>query len=172
MHGGTGEVGDLIAALFRDSKRETHVTLSALRQHWAGIVGAQLANRTHPLRLKGGVLWVAAKDSAWVYELQFFKEELLCSVNTFLESGEVKELRFRLGEIPPPEGEAAASPAHPGTAAKDQPPPDPQAQALANAIPESTLRKRFLRAYSKRRRTEPDPREANAENPESDPHSS
>lgn len=151
---GPGEMGSMIARLFREQKREGHLLLNALRQHWPAIVGEKLGRVTWPLRMEGHTLWVAAKDSAWVYELQFLKAELLDSVRTWLAAETVQDMRFRLGRMPAAEPEEAT--AERGT----QPPLDPaeheRGRQLAQAIPESSLRRRFMRAYTKRRKARPD----------------
>jgi Dna[CI] antecedent, DciA len=91
---------ELVRGVFRARSRETLLTLNLLRQHWPGVVGPELGARTHPQRLEGSVLWIAAPDASWAYELQFFKAELLSSVQAFLESRAVSDLRFRVGEVP------------------------------------------------------------------------
>lgn len=150
---GPGEMGSMIARLFREQKREGHLLLGALRQHWPAIVGEKLGRVTWPLRLEGHTLWVAAKDSAWVYELQFLKTELLDSVRTWLAAETVQDMRFRLGRIPSAEPAQATEHADQSTGPS---PHDAAAEArarqLAEAIPESSLRRRFLRAYARRRK--------------------
>ncbi|MBI3992471.1 MAG: DUF721 domain-containing protein [Candidatus Lambdaproteobacteria bacterium] len=115
---GQGDLRDLMQGLFDDPQRRGHLTVQALREHWGDIVGAGLADKTHPGRLEGRLLWIWARDSAWVYQLQFFKEDLLRSVQTFLESDEIDDLRFRLGEIPqrPPAPVSGVAAPVPGTA--------------------------------------------------------
>jgi hypothetical protein len=151
-------MGSMIARLFREQKREGHLLLNALRQHWPAVVGEKLGRVTWPLRMEGHTLWVAAKDSAWVYELQFLKAELLDSVRTWLAAETVQDMRFRLGRIPAADA-AEAPEADSGATAPVDPAADDRARQLAEAIPESSLRRRFARAYAKRRKQQdkPDP---------------
>ena len=129
-HDGQSDLRDLIQGLFDDPERRGPLTLQALREHWADIVGVGLADKTHPGKLDGRLLWVWARDSAWVYQLQFFKEDLLRSVQTFLESDEISDMRFRLGTIPEhaPATTATVTPAEPAAAGGGAPtmadPPD------------------------------------------------
>jgi hypothetical protein len=101
------DVRSLARGVFSEADREPLLQLSLLRRHWPDVVGPELAGRTHPRRLERGTLWIAAPDACWAYELQFFKSELLGSVQTFLESQVVRELRFQVGEVPA--GEASPS---------------------------------------------------------------
>ena len=155
---GPGKMGSMIARLFREQKREGHLLLHALRLHWPAIVGDKLGRVTWPLRMEGQTLWVAAKDSTWVYELQFLKAELLDSVRTWLAAETVRDMRFRLGRIPDSgKAEAPFPQAERDAAAPAQDAADARARQLAEAIPDSSLRRRFLRAYTKRRKDRPDP---------------
>ena len=115
------DVKSLVRGVFSEGDREPLLMLSLLRRHWPDVVGPELAGRTYPRRLARGTLWIAAPDACWAYELQFFKTELLNSVQTFLESQAVRELRFQVGEVPT--AAAAPSEASAGTAPSDPLPP-------------------------------------------------
>lgn len=165
------DVRSLVTRLFQQSRREPHLLLNLLQQHWARVVGAELARVSRPLRLERGVLTVAAPDACWNYELQFHKGELLNSVNTYLEGPGVQELRFRVAPWP---AEAATPPAAASTtpegptpaAASSTPAPPAEADAPAPAadftpapetgppapIGDATLRSAFERSLGKRRR--------------------
>lgn len=101
-------VGPIVEQVFHQARQGPVLTLNRLRQHWAGIVGEPLARATWPTRLARGVLWVAAPDSGWAFNLQFVKADLLNGVRTFLGSEAVTEIRFKVGELPTPEERAAA----------------------------------------------------------------
>jgi hypothetical protein len=144
---GRAEMGSLVRGVFRERAKEPFLTLNLLRQHWTGVVGPELGARTHPLRLDGSTLWIGAPDACWAYELQFFKAELLSSVQAFLESRSVSDVRFQPGGVPEPA--AAAAPA----AAPEPTPETPAALArAATAIGDSGLRAVFQRALAKQRR--------------------
>ena len=62
------------------------------RERWRQAVGARIASRTEPGRLRGGVLTVHAASSAWAQELTFLAPEILTRVRALGIS--VTELRF------------------------------------------------------------------------------
>ena len=167
----------LLRGVFREQAKEPFLTLNLLRQRWVDVVGPELGGRTLPQRLDGRTLVVAAPDACWAYELQFFKAEVLSSVQAFLASQAVAEVRFRVAApgdaAPAPQAPAAAgaaartataehtAAAEPGAAAGAEPapasaaaPPDaPPALALAaGAIGDPALRAVFQRSLAKQRR--------------------
>ena len=91
---------ELLGRVFREHRREEHLTLATLQQHWAELVGPGFAGRTWPARLQQGTLWIAAPDSSWAYQLQFLKQELLAAIRTGLPAFPVRELRFKVGALP------------------------------------------------------------------------
>lgn len=170
--GNRTEMRHLLRSVFREQAREPLLTLGLLRQHWEAVVGPELAARTQPHRLEGGTLWIAAPDACWAYELQFFKPELLASVQAFLESRAISDVRFcavpaeaappaaagpgigadggRIPTAPPPRtgGRPGARPEGPG-----EPPETPEALARASAaIGDPALREVFRRSLAKQRR--------------------
>lgn len=177
--GNRSEMRHLLQRVFRDRQQEPLLRLGLLRQHWAGVVGPELAARTQPHRLEGATLWIATPDACWAYELQFFKSELLASVQAFLESRAVTDLRFRAVPAeagptgsaggtsppagPPPEpapmagGSASAGAGLVAQAFPGSPPQPPEALArAAEAISDPALRAVFQRSLSKRRRARED----------------
>lgn len=128
-----GELGQLVGELFREQKKQPHLMVSLLRHHWPAIVGPKLAAKTHPARIARGTLWINAADASWAYQLQFLKNEILQSVQAFLGSQTIGELRFKMGEIPAP----------------DPQPPEAAGETGSNPTPTTPLAR--LRARQKRR---------------------
>jgi hypothetical protein len=62
------------------------------RERWHKAVGARIASRTEPGRLRSGVLTVHAASSAWAQELTFLSAEILARVQALRIP--VKSLRF------------------------------------------------------------------------------
>ncbi len=97
----TVDLRQVLHGIFKRAGREHAWILHTLRQQWPAIVGASLAEKCFPLRLKSHVLWVGAPNAAWAHELQFERNTLLSSIHAFLEeSGSVTELRFQQATPP------------------------------------------------------------------------
>jgi hypothetical protein len=59
---------------------------------WRRIVGARIAERTRPGRLRAGTLNVGVASAVWAHELSFFTEQIIVRAK---ESGlDVKSVRF------------------------------------------------------------------------------
>jgi len=162
---------ELIGQVFREHRRQEHLTLATLQLHWAELVGPGFAGRTWPTRLQQGQLWITAPDSSWAYQLQFLKQELLAAIRTGLPAFPVRDLRFKVGTLPapaapaqgaisdgskptsapPPAAEGAAA-AAPPEYASGAPGIAPELQRAADTIADPTLRAAFLRALDKQAR--------------------
>lgn len=71
---------------------------------WEEITSPGIAQHAQPLHLKRDVLTIKVKNSAWMQELSFLRQEMLTKIKKIDPSAKVKELRFEVGELP----EAAA----------------------------------------------------------------
>lgn len=67
---------------------------------WDDAVPRRVAERARPVRLVRGVLTVHVATSAWAHELEFLRESLLASVQRRVPRAAVKDIRFRVGELP------------------------------------------------------------------------
>jgi len=64
----------------------------ALWVHWESVVGATLVPHVRPLRLRRGVLFVAADGPTWMQEMQFLKRELRDRLNARLGRAVVRDI--------------------------------------------------------------------------------
>lgn len=163
------DMRSLMRGVFRERAKGPMLTVNLLRQHWADVVGPELAARTWPQRMERGTLWIAAPDSAWVYELQFFKAELLSSLEAFLEHRAITDLRFRVGELPPAGG-APVPPADEGAGeAPSQAADEAKGGPPETAPPRPRLRERLAaRSVPATPTTPADPAAPAAEDPPPD----
>jgi hypothetical protein len=148
------EVGTLVEGLFRKRRREPVLKVNRLRQHWSGIVGEALARVTQPTRIAKGVLWITALDTGWAFNLQFVKADILNAARTFLESDEIRDIRFKAGPLP--EAAAPRREGEPGKTESAVPAPAAAeaasaapAEATASPIADAKLRERFQRVSAK-----------------------
>ncbi|MDH4121238.1 MAG: DUF721 domain-containing protein [Deltaproteobacteria bacterium] len=140
----TGKLALLAEDWFRQNHRQHHLTLQRLTQNWAQVVGEDLARRTRPTRLENGVLWVHTADGSWAYNLRFMGGQLLNGVRAWLQSLEVRDIRFKAGDI-----SSDAAPSEPIPPALTPFCPDPEVAKTAEVIPDPAIREAFVRAFSK-----------------------
>lgn len=95
---GPATAGQLLAALL-----DRHGIARELREHrilarWRDIVGAGLGDRTWPDGFERGVLWVRVKNSSWVHQLSFLRDDLIARLNRELgDPPLIRDLRFHVG---------------------------------------------------------------------------
>lgn len=92
----------------------------SLARNWAGIVGPLLSGKTYPSKIRGGILSVLVPNHAWAQELQLAKPALLEAIARVLGEGKVRDIRFVVGALPAPEGDAPPEGARPER--RDAPP--------------------------------------------------
>jgi hypothetical protein len=80
-----------------------HGVARELREHrilarWREIVGETLSERTFPDGLERGVLWVRVKNSSWLHQLSFLRDDLVARIARELgDPPVVREIRFHIG---------------------------------------------------------------------------
>ncbi len=80
-----------------------HGVARELREHrivarWREMVGETLAERTFPDGLERGVLWVRVKNSSWLHQLSFLRDDLVARIARELgDPPLVREIRFHIG---------------------------------------------------------------------------
>jgi hypothetical protein len=66
---------------------------------WRDAVGARIAERAQPIAIQDGVLLLRVPTSVWAHELSLLAEEVCARLR---ERGvDVRDLRFRVGALPP-----------------------------------------------------------------------
>lgn len=71
---------------------------SAIWRVWAEAVGAPIARRAEPVRLRGRTLIVAVSSAPWMQELTLLKRSIVTELNTRLQRPLVDDLFFVLTE--------------------------------------------------------------------------
>lgn len=116
----------------------------ALWRVWDEAVGAQIARRAQPIRLRGRTLVVAVTSAPWMQELHMLKRTVVDAVNTRLPTPLLDDLYLILTEDRP--DPQAVPPRPPRTCAP--PPTDDVLPDLPPALRESFTN--MLRAWRRR----------------------
>lgn len=89
-------LGSMITSIMTKTLKKKGLLEAAqiqLINHWADIVGDDLALQSKPLRLKNGILTIAAPSGAALI-LQHQSSELIAKANELLEHEAVKRIQF------------------------------------------------------------------------------
>jgi len=66
---------------------------------WEEVVGERVASRTQATAVKGGKLFVAVENSAWLQQLALMKEGIIDKINSRVGKPVVEDIVFRIGEV-------------------------------------------------------------------------
>ncbi len=95
---GPQELGGLLGDIVRARGWEEQIRAAKLHEAWPAIVGEQLAGRSRPGRLRGGVLQVVVEAPRWATQLQYMTDQLAGRV--VAETGlPVREVRIVVGDV-------------------------------------------------------------------------
>jgi hypothetical protein len=79
------------------------------RKTWEEVAGVAFSRRTAPERLDRGVLWVVVSSPAWSQELALHAPLILERLRA--RGVDARQLRFRVGVVPPPDRGGVVAPA-------------------------------------------------------------
>ena len=92
-----GEKGlDLLPRVLRGLGIEGRLEEGRLRAEWENLVGATIAERSRPLRVRGKTLLVEVKNSTWMNEIQFHRSEIIRKVNSEFPKLKIGEIRLQI----------------------------------------------------------------------------
>ncbi len=74
--------------------------VAEVRERWVAVVGDAVARHAAPVRMSGGALVVACSSAAWSSELAMLAPTIAGRLEA--ELGRPLDLRFEIGELPPP----------------------------------------------------------------------
>jgi hypothetical protein len=93
-------ISGVVGAWLRGQKADRRVQLCRIQDAWPELVGDEVARRTRPRAISGGVLTVAVASSAWLNELTFLRARLTTKINE-MENVSITEIRLVHGDCDP-----------------------------------------------------------------------
>jgi predicted nucleic acid-binding Zn ribbon protein len=89
-------LGDTIRAVRADTAPRT--LLAATQSVWLEALGERIAGEAHPTAERDGVITVSCAAATWAQELDLLQDELRGRLNEALAEGEIRALRFVVGD--------------------------------------------------------------------------
>ncbi len=95
-------LGDILKIQCRRMGLNRRIDEQRILDAWNEAVGRGVAERTQPMRIENGVLFLKVTNSVWMQQLQFMKE--LIRKKLYEKTGVelVQDLRFFIGEVENP----------------------------------------------------------------------
>jgi predicted nucleic acid-binding Zn ribbon protein len=101
-------IRSLLETLIRVYRLEPGLVALRLQAGWIEAVGPAIGTHSYPLEIHRDTLIVVVDSPVWSQELSLFKPELLRKVNSLSDRLSLRQIRFRVGDLPkaPPEAPA------------------------------------------------------------------
>lgn len=87
---------DLIERQFHKIQSEDQKLAGQIQKLWPELVGSAIAKQSRILYLKKSTLYVTVKNSAWLFELNLLKPELLQRLQDKYQAERIADLKFQL----------------------------------------------------------------------------
>ena len=92
-------IEDLLKGAIKSLRLQNKLTQEEVAGIWQEAVGSRAASHTRPVGIKKTSLTVNVDDSGWLYELTIKKKEILEKLEGKFKGKDLKNIRFRIGEI-------------------------------------------------------------------------
>lgn len=89
-----GVVRDVVEKISQTREKDIHKIISV----WPGVAGREFAQHARPVGLHKKTLVINVAESAWLYQVNFYKEKLLASLKRKLGEDKVQDIQFRIGK--------------------------------------------------------------------------
>ncbi len=93
-------IGESLDRLVKRLGAPSASAIGGLFEHWAEVVGEQVAEHTKPVTVHHGTLVVQVSDPAWAPQLRFLEIEVLARAREVLGEPGLERLQVRV-EVPP-----------------------------------------------------------------------
>jgi predicted nucleic acid-binding Zn ribbon protein len=90
------KVGELVSSALKGLGLEGKIEEARLRAEWERVVGEAIAQRSRPLKVRGGTLLVEVRNSTWMNEIQFHRSEIVRKVNREFPKLKIDDIRLQL----------------------------------------------------------------------------
>ena len=90
---------DLLKGAIKNLRAQNKLTQEEVAAIWQDAVGVRAASHTRPVSIKKTNLTINVDDSGWLYELTIKKKEILEKLEGKFKGKDLKNIRFRIGEI-------------------------------------------------------------------------
>ncbi len=87
-------VGDILPTVLKSIGLDQRLKEQEILAIWSDVVGKEIAERTQPIKVERGVLYVRVDHSAWVQELHFMEKDILRRLKEKAPAVDLVRIRF------------------------------------------------------------------------------
>lgn len=88
-------LGRIASRLARDRGWNAQLASGRVFGEWAALVGEEVAEHAHPVRMADGELTVQATSTAWATQLRLLQSQLIAKIAAGVGTGVVKRIRIQ-----------------------------------------------------------------------------
>ena len=93
-------IKSIVDSILNHLKKQSLIKEEEVAVIWNKVVDKKIKNHTRPIRLKDNTLIVNTKNSNWLFELETrYKEKILNRLRNEIKEIEIKDIRFRIGDV-------------------------------------------------------------------------
>ncbi len=89
-------ISPILDGILRRNRLRQGVVDYQLFSRWEAVVGERLNEKTRPLRVQGGVLWVYVENSSLLQHLGFLAPRMLRQIRKEVPDTSIRRIRFTL----------------------------------------------------------------------------
>jgi len=89
-------IAQILEALKRTTKLGAHLDHAQIWEYWNELAGPELAPRSHPMKVKKGVLTVAVAGPVWMHKFSYDKAGILVKINRLLSKESIEDIYLTL----------------------------------------------------------------------------
>ncbi|GAB4365992.1 MAG: hypothetical protein Kow0042_05560 [Calditrichia bacterium] len=87
-------LGTLIAKFLESIGIKEKIDENFAFVYWDSTVGKEISQKTEPIKIINGNLFVRVNDTVWRNELQFFKNDIIEKLNNKIGKRVIKDIKF------------------------------------------------------------------------------
>ncbi len=89
-------IAQILATLKATTKLGAHLDHAQIWEHWELLAGPELGPRSHPMKVRKGVLTVAVLSPVWMHKFSYDKKEILGKINRLLSTESIEDIYLTL----------------------------------------------------------------------------
>ncbi len=104
------KLAEILEALKATTPLGKSLDYAQIWDRWEELVGSELGARSHPLKVKRGVLTVAAASPVWIHKFSYQKSTIIAKINDILVTDPVEDIFLTLPseeDVPRPQDGAS-----------------------------------------------------------------
>ena len=89
-------IAQILEALKKTTKLGAHLDHAQIWERWNDLAGPELAPRSHPMKVRKGILTVAVAGPVWMHKFSYDKAKILGKINRILTNETVDDIYLTL----------------------------------------------------------------------------